>query len=364
MRICVLRLSAMGDCINAASAVWAIQKQNPQARITWIIGPAAYAMLKDLMPEVEFIIYRKSGISELKEFRHLMKDRTFDYLLLMQYALSASLASFMIKADVKIGFDPERSREFHSLFINRRIPSGGGRHMVDAFMGFVAAMDLRPAAPEWDFFFSPNLMDRASEFLGVSSYAHRVVISPCTSKRSKDWPVGSCIETAKYLVSKNVRPVLIGGSTQEEKLFEQALTSVVPETLSLVGRTTLPQCLACIRLADFVISADTAAVHMANAVGTPVIGLYATHDPERVGPYLDRRYCVSVYASLVRREYGKEPEELPWRTRVRDPKAMSSITLDMIVEKIDLLLHDLGEKEKLQAEETSKRRAAQREQEF
>ena len=191
MRICVLRLSAIGDCINAASVVWAIQKQNPQARITWIIGPAAYAMLKDLMPEVEFIIYRKSGISELKEFRHLMKDRTFDYLLLMQYALSASLASFMIKADVKIGFDPERSREFHSLFINRRIPSGGGRHMVDAFMGFVAAMDLRPAAPEWDFFFSPNLMDRASEFLGVSSYAHRVVISPCTSKRSKDWPVGT-----------------------------------------------------------------------------------------------------------------------------------------------------------------------------
>jgi heptosyltransferase I len=354
MRICILRLSAIGDCINAASAVFAVQKQNPKAKITWIIGPAAYALLKDLMPEVEFVVYRKDGIRGFKELRHLMKGRTFDYLLLMQYAMSASLASIMISARERVGFDSERAREFQSLFVNRHIAPGGGRHVVDGFMGFVSAMDFRPSAPKWEFFFSPDLMERSSELLGKASNYRRIcIISPCTSKRYKDWPIESCIKTAAYLVSKNMCPVLIGGSSPEELKFEQSLMNAVPQTMTLIGRTTLPQCMACIRLADFVISADTAAVHMANAMGTPVIGLYATHDPQRVGPYNDRRYCVSVYEDLVRREYGRDPAELPWRTRVRDPKAMFNITLDMIIGRIEMLVHDLDEKDNAQTEETS-----------
>ena len=87
--------------------------------------------------------------------------------------------------------------------------------------------------------------------------------------------------------------------------------------------------------AEFVIAPDSGPVHMATAAGTTVIGLYATSNPDRTGPYLSREYTVNRYPDAVRRYLGKEVEQLRWGQRVRHPEAMSLITVDDVIGKID-----------------------------
>jgi len=74
---------------------------------------------------------------------------------------------------------------------------------------------------------------------------------------------------------------------------------------------------------------------MATAAGTSVIGLYASSNPERTGPYLSRYLCVNVYPEAVGRFLGKTVEELRWGQRVRDPGAMGLIRLASVNQRID-----------------------------
>jgi len=83
--------------------------------------------------------------------------------------------------------------------------------------------------------------------------------------------------------------------------------------------------LALLDLADLVIAPDTGPTHMANAMNTPVLGLYAHHNPQRTGPYQYRDYVVSAYEEALFAETGKTKDQVSWRTRVKDKQAMQRI---------------------------------------
>ena len=112
------------------------------------------------------------------------------------------------------------------------------------------------------------------------------------------------------------------------------------QPVDLVGQTNLKQLLALIGEASLVLAPDTGPTHMATIVGTPVIGLYAHHNPARTGPYLCRDYVVSVYQELVEQETGKPLAELSWRTRLKDPEAMAKITHEQVIAAFDRLCAD------------------------
>ena len=69
--------------------------------------------------------------------------------------------------------------------------------------------------------------------------------------------------------------------------------------------------------------------------GTPVIGLYATSNPERSGPYLSRDLTINAYGDAAGRYLGKSASQLRWGQRVRDPGVMNLIRLKHVNEKID-----------------------------
>ncbi|HSH48235.1 MAG TPA: glycosyltransferase family 9 protein, partial [Halomonas sp.] len=83
---------------------------------------------------------------------------------------------------------------------------------------------------------------------------------------------------------------------------------------------------------------DSGPVHMANALDTPVVGLFATTNPERAGPWRWREFVVNRYPDAVREYLHREPEALPWGQRVRHPDAMSLITADDVIDKLEAVL--------------------------
>ena len=103
----------------------------------------------------------------------------------------------------------------------------------------------------------------------------------------------------------------------------------------LAGATTLKQLAALIAEADLVICPDSGPAHMATALGTTVIGLYATSNPARTGPYLSQKYTINRYPDAIVRSLGKNVADLRWGQRVRHPEAMDLITVADVVDKID-----------------------------
>ena len=148
--ICVLRLSAIGDVCHAVSSVQALQRTYPQAKITWVIGKVEEKLIGDL-PGIDFVIFDKSlGWKAYRQLKRDMKGRQFDVLLHMQLAFRANLAAFFIPAKVKIGFEKERSKELHSLFVKQHIKDSRGTHVLDGFRDFVRAIGVDDHLPTWD----------------------------------------------------------------------------------------------------------------------------------------------------------------------------------------------------------------------
>jgi heptosyltransferase I len=75
---------------------------------------------------------------------------------------------------------------------------------------------------------------------------------------------------------------------------------------------------------------------MATAVGTPVVGLYATSNRHRTGPYTSQHLVVDRYPDAVRAEFGVEVDAIRWGRRVRNPLAMDLITVEDVTEKLDM----------------------------
>jgi heptosyltransferase I len=139
------------------------------------------------------------------------------------------------------------------------------------------------------------------------------------------------------------RIVLTGGTTAIEERYGRGIVELSKAQLTnTIGRTTLKQLLAILERATVVLCPDSGPAHMATAVRTPVVGLYATSNRFRTGPYFSQHLVVDKYPEAVRREFGKPVEALRFGERVRNPDAMSLITVDDVVTKLDAAFAERG----------------------
>ncbi|MDH4055378.1 MAG: glycosyltransferase family 9 protein [Gammaproteobacteria bacterium] len=334
-RICVIRLSAIGDTCHALAVVRRIQDSQPAAKITWIIGKTEASLMAGI-PDIEFIIFDKSkGRSAYQDVRAQLAGRSFDIALCMHASMRANFLCLSIKAPIRLGFDRKRAKDFQWLFTNRRIDPAPGQHALEAMMSFAVAIGAKPQPIRWDIPLDEDVQEFAADFRSPNKPL--VVISPCSSNRSRNfrnWSVERYRAAIQHLRNKGARVVLTGGRSELELEYGTALAADGAAD-NLIGKTSLKQLAALIAAADLVICPDSGPAHMATAFATPVLGLYATSNPDRTGPYASRELTVNRYPDAVRQYLGKSVQQLRWGQRVRHPDAMDLITADEVIGKID-----------------------------
>jgi heptosyltransferase I len=84
-----------------------------------------------------------------------------------------------------------------------------------------------------------------------------------------------------------------------------------------------------------ILTPDSGPMHMANAAGVKVLGLHAASNPERSGPYSDRRWCVDKYDAASRKFFGKPASEIPWGTKIEKPGVMDLVEVDEMIERLE-----------------------------
>lgn len=336
-RICVLRLSAIGDVCHAVATVQQIQRQRPEAKITWVVGKTEHTLL-DGLKGVELVVFDKqAGMRGLWALRRAMRGRHFDVLLHMQSSLRASLASCCISATVRLGFDKARAKEAQWLFTNAWVLPQDHPHVVEGFQAFAQALGLAPEPPQWDMPVFPE--HEAWVLKRLRSAKPYVVICPSASKCERNWLPERYALTAEFLVSRGYRVVICGSAeAAERKLADHIKTLCKCALIDMVGETDLKQLLAVLKHAHLLVSPDTGPAHMAVTVGTPVVGLYAHSNPRRTGPYYYRDYVVSVYDAAVQEQYGKAWHLLPAGKRAMGAGLMKRIDVTHVMRTIERLL--------------------------
>jgi heptosyltransferase I len=335
MKICLFRLSALGDVTHTLSVVRRIQDQRPDAQITWIIGRLEQQLLHGL-EGVEFIVFNKAdGVGAYRELRRTLRGRRFDVLLHMQVALRANLASLLVRADRRIGYDHERSRDLHGLFVGERIAAGNQQHVLDAMQSFLEPLGIGAAAPRWNLPLSSQDFAFADEH--VQAKRRTLCISPVSSHKIRNWNVVGYAKIADRAAREhNMRVILTGGPSDFERQINYSIEEKMETVpLNLTGKDTLKQLAALLGRCDLLLAPDTGPMHIANAMGTDVLGLHAASNPRRSGPYSSYRWCVDRYDAAARKFLNRPADQIRWGKKIERAGVMDLISVDHVAEKLD-----------------------------
>ena len=333
--ICILRLSAIGDVTHVIPVVLSLQKQIPDVRITWIVGKIEAKLVGDL-PGVEFIIFdKRAGRRAYTDLHNKLKGRHFDALLHMQVAFRANLAATLIPATLKVGYDKPRSKDLHSLFINRRISSVPRQHVRDCLASFLEPLGLKSAPPEWHIPIAESDQKFAQQHLATDR--RNLVISPCASHKLRNWPAARYAKLADHAIKAlGMNVILVGSPAPFEAEYCAAIEKAMTQKAhNICGKDTLKQLAALMSHADLVVAPDTGPAHIASAVGTDVLGLFAASNPERSGPYNSLEWCVNKYPEALEKFTGKRVDEARWGTKAEFEGAMELIEAQDAISKLN-----------------------------
>lgn len=268
--VVVLRLSALGDVIHTIPAVVSLRER---ARITWVVE-APYRELVELVANVETIPVRlkKWGRSPF-EHRRAVRDAYralrggFDEAIDFQGLIKSAALMRVSGAPVRYGFAHEAIREKQATwFANRHVSVDTSLHVVDQNLALARVAGANASAEvDWSKFPQNN---------GLDAYRNAIVFLPGAGKPNKLWPV----ERFRELATRIGSDVLVVWGPGEQQLAEQIGARLAPPT-------NLRELAFVLQRARVVIGADTGPLHLADALGTKVIGMYGPTDPRRNGPH-------------------------------------------------------------------------------
>ena len=326
--ICLLRLSALGDVTHVVPLVRTLRRAWPDTRLAWVIGRGEHRLL-DGLDGVHFFEYdKRDGLPGMLALRRqFSSEGRFDALLQMQVAARANLLSAFIPARRRIGYDVARSKDLHGLFVNERIADRPGMHVLDAIGSFCEPLGLRQTEVAWNLPV-PDAARAWAQAQWPDDGVPTLAISPCSSHVLRNWRAERHAAVADHAASRGWRIVLCGGRSQLERETADAIVAAMSApSLDLVGKDTLKQLPALLERADLLMTPDSGPMHIANAMGTKVLGLHAATNPARSGPYSDLRYCVDRYDDAARRFLGKPASALKWGTKIEREGVMDMISV-------------------------------------
>lgn len=338
--MCILRLSAIGDISHTLPVVRTIQQIWPTTRLYWIIGKLEYELIKDINGITFLVFDKRQGLAAYRQLRTQLKPLRFAALLDMQMSLRASLIAMMVKTPIKLGFDRQRAKDLQWLFTNHKITYQPKQHVIDSFFGFSEALGIQQKIYRWDI----PIPESARLFVARQRLSERpiLVISPCSSMPYRNWHAEGYARVAEYAYHYHqMQIVLSGGPSAIEYEYGNSICSKtqIPIT-NLIGKTNLKELLAVLDSAEVVVAPDAGTAHLATAVGKPVIGLYATTNPDRARPYLSAHYVVNHYPQAVEAHYHRPVENVAWGARVRTAGTMDRIQVKDVTRMLDKVMEE------------------------
>jgi len=306
MKILIVRMSALGDIVHALPVLAAIKHAIPDAEVDWLVEEN-YASILSIAHGLRrrvIVRARKSfetpeaisfgGITGYHAAAKYLWNQDYDYALDLQGLIKSALWARISFADKVIGFDAANLREpqaamFYSQTVTPHRPAGqqasgpAGMHVIHKNLSILSALDIKTDAVEIPL--TPHASaDTTAAIETAGGPMKYIVLNPGAAWPNKRWPAKKFAALAAALHGHTgLRSLVTWGPS--EKALADTIVGASEGAASLAPATSVSDLAVLMRQAALVVSGDTGPLHIAAAMGTPLIGLYGPTWPERNGPW-------------------------------------------------------------------------------
>jgi heptosyltransferase-1 len=316
-KILLIKLSALGDVVHTIPLLNKLRRRYPAARLDWLVTPGIGELLAHnpaISNVIEFARDDRSAPWRLTPYLSAarliatLRAAEYDLVLDLQGQLRSAVFAFLSGAPVRIGFDKPRADVWQSL--QRKIPDQARQHAwqgareaswlaytdhialptldvhpVERYLGVGPMLGLDDGAADFAFPIPPEAHARIEalfDYYGIAT-AKLLVMAPGTVWETKAWRRDGFAEVARHFMQKGFAVTLIG--SDRERALCDAVGKLAPGAVNLAGETTLSELAALISRAAICVSNDSGPMHLAVALGRPVVSVFGPTDPVWAGPY-------------------------------------------------------------------------------
>lgn len=283
-RFLVVRLGSLGDIVHTLPAVAALRDSFPGARIDWLVE-RKWAALLDGNPDLnETLTLDRGSWGVLQDCVRRLRAMQYTCAIDFQGLCKSAILAALSGAPRRVGFNWHAAREgVAALLYTQRAPCPAG-HVVEQNLALAEAAGARKTVCRFPVKAPPEAEAEVSRQLASRSLSHFFVLSPSGGWRSKCWPPERYGELCRELERRYGWRGVVNHGPGEEEVAAAVCRAAAPAKPLLLS-TDIPQLMALLRRAKVVVAGDTGPLHLAVALGTPVVGLYGPTDPQRNGPY-------------------------------------------------------------------------------
>src|SRR5579871_585056 len=292
-RIALIKPSALGDIIHALPVLGALRQRFPDAHITWVVNRSYEPLLRGhpaldaTLPFDRAALKRGGpirGVGYALRFARRLRAGRFDLVLDLQGLFRSGLMAFATGARRRVGFSD--AREGATRFYTEVVPAPGldAIHAVDHNWLIAEALGAGDVPKRFDVPLDPAALAWADEQLAPWPRPW-LVLGVGARWLTKRWPPEHFATLARDALDRFGGSAVFIGSPDEAPLARACADLLPAPSLDLCGRTTLPQLAALLSKADSVIANDTGPLHLAAALGRPVVAPYTCTHVRLHGPY-------------------------------------------------------------------------------
>jgi len=303
VNILIVKLSAIGDVIHTLPVLNAVRKRYPDAHIAWLVEEAASSIIEGHTALNRVLVSKRKSwikgvaghscldnIREAFSFIKELRDTKYDLILDFQALLKSGILIGLARGRRKIGFDKGMQHQEHSyIFLNERVPPVDMEiHALTRGMMLLKAIGISSDEVEYNIYISDQDRKKADDLLhqhGKKEYKLLAAINPVAKWETKLWDKAKFAELADRLINQYNARLLFTGSMEDRELILDIISRMKRKAYNLAGMTSLKTLAAVYKKTDFIISTDTGPMHLAAAVGTPVVALFGPTAPWRTGPF-------------------------------------------------------------------------------
>ena len=284
-RIVIVKPSSLGDIVHALPTAAALRRRFPKAHMAWVVKREWAEVLEGNPDLNEILPVDLTTRRGWWEAIHAIRAGKFNLAVDLQGLFRSALLGWLSGAPAHIGF--AEAREGSTWLYRYLVQSGNlSLHAVDRYLLIAQSLaaPMEPLSPaSFPLPADPDTTARVVALVGNGDGA-LVAVNPSARWATKQWPPESFAVVADELHARGVRVALIG-APGDEPIGEQVLRHMRTAPINLIGQTTLKELIALLRMTRVMVTNDSGPMHLAAAVGTPVVALFGPTDPAKTGPY-------------------------------------------------------------------------------
>ena len=332
MKILILKPSSLGDVVQALPVLRLLKQHRPDSEIYWWVDSRLASLVEgdpDLAGIVRFERRRWAAPAHWPEmWRSIrwLRAQSFDWVIDLQGLARSGAFAWLANGNLIIGLDESRegARGFYDIIVRR--PSYH-THAVDWYLAVLPHLGV---PVHWNFSWLPGRPEIAAavrEKWPVAG-ARWLALQPGARWPNKRWPAWHFAALVRQLAKNydGLRFVILGGA--EDRPLGEVIARAAPDRcLDLTGQTSLPEMVEWLRLSELMVTNDTGPMHVAVALGRPVVAMLGPTEPCRTGPYGQLQYVVQLDLPCV-------PCMKPYCPRAKPIECLTDVSPAVIIERV------------------------------